>query len=88
MADADRSYGAPTEPVVDAGSVARMAVIGDVHGNAVALRAVLEHIRSTRVERVVCLGDVATLGPAPHEVFEMDARVWLELDPRQMAPIE
>ena len=24
----------------------------------------------------------------PHEVFEMDAPVWLELDPRQMAPIE
>jgi iron(III) transport system ATP-binding protein len=24
----------------------------------------------------------------PQEVFEVDARVWLELDPRQMAPIE
>ena len=24
----------------------------------------------------------------PHEVFEVDARVWLELDPGQMAPIE
>jgi len=24
----------------------------------------------------------------PHEVFEVDARVWLELDPHQMAPIE
>ena len=24
----------------------------------------------------------------PHEVFEVDARVWLELDPRQLAPIE
>ena len=24
----------------------------------------------------------------PHEVFEVGARVWLELDPRQMAPIE
>jgi iron(III) transport system ATP-binding protein len=23
----------------------------------------------------------------PHEVFEVDAKVWLELDPRQMAPI-
>lgn len=24
----------------------------------------------------------------PHEVFDLDARVWLEMDPRQMAPIE
>jgi iron(III) transport system ATP-binding protein len=23
----------------------------------------------------------------PHEVFEMDESVWLEIDPRQMAPI-
>ena len=24
----------------------------------------------------------------PHEVFDLDARVWLEMDPLQMAPIE
>jgi putative phosphoesterase len=53
----------------------RIALISDVHGNAVALRAVLEHIRSTRVDRIVCLGDVATLGPAPHEVFEILAEL-------------
>ncbi len=31
---------------------------------------------------------VLRVSARPHEVFEMDARVWLELDPRQMAPIE
>lgn len=36
----------------------------------VALRAVLERIASERVDRVVCLGDVATLGPEPARVIE------------------
>jgi hypothetical protein len=31
---------------------------------------------------------VLRVSARPHEVFEADARVWLELDPRQMAPIE
>ena len=33
-------------------------------------------------------GLVLRVSARPHEVFETDARVWLELDPRQMAPIE
>jgi putative phosphoesterase len=49
----------------------RVALISDIHGNAVALRAVLEEIRAARVDRIVCLGDVATLGPSPHEVLEI-----------------
>jgi putative phosphoesterase len=53
----------------------RVALISDLHGNAVALHAVLESIRESRVDRVVCLGDVATLGPAPHEVIEMLAEL-------------
>jgi putative phosphoesterase len=47
----------------------RVALISDLHGNAVALRAVLADIRSLGVDRIVCLGDVATLGPRPHEVI-------------------
>jgi len=49
----------------------RIALISDIHANAVALRAVLTQIRQERVDRVVCLGDVATLGPAPHAVLEL-----------------
>jgi putative phosphoesterase len=48
----------------------RIALISDLHGNAVSLRAVLDAIAGERVDRIVCLGDVATLGPAPSEVIE------------------
>jgi len=48
----------------------RTALISDLHGNIVALRAVLEHIDRSGVDRIVCLGDVATLGPAPGQVLE------------------
>jgi putative phosphoesterase len=48
----------------------RVALISDLHGNLVALRAVLEDVRRSNVDRLVCLGDVATLGPAPREVLE------------------
>src|SRR5947208_1397398 len=39
----------------------RVAVIADIHGNLAALDAVLADVAGTRVDRVVCLGDVATL---------------------------
>src|SRR5262249_52036213 len=45
------------------------AIISDIHGNLPALEAVLAEIAAERVERIVCLGDVATLGPQPHEVI-------------------
>ncbi len=48
----------------------RVALISDLHGNLVALRAVLDDIRASNVDRLICLGDVATLGPAPREVLE------------------
>jgi putative phosphoesterase len=47
----------------------RVALISDLHGNLVALRSVLAQLTTARVDRVVCLGDVATLGPAPGEVI-------------------
>lgn len=51
----------------------RLALISDVHGNAVALRAVLDDIESRGIERVICLGDVATLGPSPARCIELVA---------------
>jgi putative phosphoesterase len=47
----------------------RIAVISDIHGNQVALRVVLAHIQQTGAELLVCLGDVATLGPEPRAVM-------------------
>jgi predicted phosphodiesterase len=48
----------------------RIALISDIHGNNVALDAVLADIRKQYVDSVVCLGDVATLGPQPVETLE------------------
>lgn len=50
-------------------SMTRIALISDLHGNAIAFDAVLEELRRSAVERIVCLGDVATLGPRPLEVL-------------------
>jgi putative phosphoesterase len=49
----------------------RVALISDIHGNEIALRAVLADIARVRVDEVVCLGDVATLGPRPRAVLEI-----------------
>jgi len=49
--------------------VTRVGLISDLHGNAVALRAVLAELRG--VDRIVCLGDCATLGPHPREVLAL-----------------
>jgi predicted phosphodiesterase len=45
----------------------RLALIADLHGNLLALEAVLADLAREGVERVVCLGDVAATGPQPHE---------------------
>ena len=55
----ERDYGAPAEPVVDAGPVSRVAVLGDVHGNSVAFEAVLEEIRADPPDLVVVNGDLS-----------------------------
>lgn len=49
----------------------RIALISDIHGNAIALEAVLADIERIGVDQVVCLGDVATLGPAPQPSIDM-----------------
>lgn len=49
----------------------RVALISDLHGNEIALRAVLEDAERAGVDQLVCLGDVATLGPAPEAVIDL-----------------
>jgi predicted phosphodiesterase len=48
----------------------RIALISDLHANQLALDAVLGDARRVGVDRLVCLGDVATLGPRPREVIQ------------------
>ena len=48
----------------------RIAVLGDIHANLPALRAVLEDIERIGVNAVYCVGDVVGRGPHPNEVVE------------------
>jgi predicted phosphodiesterase len=49
----------------------RIALISDIHGNEIALRAVLDDARRAGVDGIACLGDVATLGPRPRQVLQL-----------------
>jgi putative phosphoesterase len=46
----------------------RIALISDIQGNFVALDTVLARIDTEVVDKVICLGDVAS-GPQPHQVL-------------------
>ncbi len=46
----------------------RVGLIADIHGNLTALETVLAKIEREPVDRLLCLGDVAALGPEPSEV--------------------
>ncbi|MCI0713655.1 MAG: metallophosphatase family protein [Chloroflexi bacterium] len=48
----------------------QVAFISDIHGNLISLNAVLADIDREQVDELVCLGDVATLGPQPRETVD------------------
>jgi len=47
----------------------RFAFISDIHGNLQSLELVLTDIQRGQVDQIVCLGDIASLGPQPREVI-------------------
>lgn len=47
----------------------RIALISDIHSNIVALEATLDAVERAEVDDLVCLGDVASLGPHPQAVL-------------------
>ncbi len=49
----------------------RLALISDIHGNDIALQAVIDDINQKGVDTIMCLGDVAALGPRPGETVQM-----------------
>ena len=49
----------------------RTAILSDIHGNLNALRAVMDHVESQNVDRLVCLGDVVGYGPRPCECLDV-----------------
>lgn len=46
-----------------------VAIISDIHGNLVALNAVLNAITARNIQQIICLGDLAATGPQPREVI-------------------
>ena len=48
----------------------RLAVLSDIHGNMIALKAVLDNIKTKNVDRIVCLGDLAMAGPEPNKTID------------------
>lgn len=47
----------------------RIGLIADIHGNLVALETVLAELAEESIDDLVCLGDVAALGPQPGAVL-------------------
>lgn len=47
----------------------RIAIIADIHGNLVSFEAVLADIEREQVDQIICLGDIATIGPQPNAVI-------------------
>jgi predicted phosphodiesterase len=49
----------------------RVIVLSDVHGNCLALETVLEDLRRTSYDHIVCNGDMIQSGPQPHETVQL-----------------
>jgi len=48
----------------------RIAIIGDIHANLPALRAVVDDVARIGADAIYCVGDVVGRGPHPNEVVE------------------
>ncbi|MGZ8502218.1 MAG: metallophosphoesterase family protein, partial [Candidatus Limnocylindrales bacterium] len=58
--------------------MARIALFGDIHGNALALAAVRKAVRASKPDAVLIAGDLVLNGPEPAEA--VDAVRELEAD--------
>ncbi|MFZ5967055.1 MAG: metallophosphoesterase family protein [Bacillota bacterium] len=60
----------------------RIAVISDVHANAIALEAVIKYIEERHVDEWIFLGDLVMNGPRPQEAFhklkELSPIAWIK----------
>ena len=60
-----------------------LALVSDIHGNDVALAAVVAELERLGTTRVICLGDAVQGGPQPArgEVAEPDRELHLQAGP-------
>lgn len=45
----------------------QLALISDIHGNAIAFQAVLQQLERKQIDHIICLGDAIATGPQPAE---------------------
>jgi predicted phosphodiesterase len=48
-----------------------IAVLGDIHGNLEALRAVLQALKDLHIQRIFCTGDIVGYGASPRECIDL-----------------
>lgn len=48
----------------------RIGLIADIHGNLLALEIVLQELVQEQIDQIICLGDIASLGPQPRQVID------------------
>ena len=53
----------------------RIAIISDIHANQFALKRVLVDLENQNIDQIICLGDVASSGPMPHETVQLLSRL-------------
>ncbi len=49
----------------------KIGIISDIHANLIALENVLSDLDELKVDKILCLGDITTLGPSPVETIEL-----------------
>ncbi len=49
----------------------KIAIISDLHGNITATKEVLEDIKSKKVDKIYCTGDLVGYAPFPNEIIEL-----------------
>lgn len=49
----------------------RLGILSDVHGNRLALEAVLDEFDARGIDRLICLGDVVGYGPEPEACLDL-----------------
>jgi hypothetical protein len=54
--------------------VTRLAILSDIHGNSIALEAVLSDLAPFRVDQIVVAGDIVNWGPSSAQVMERITR--------------
>ena len=48
----------------------KLGVITDIHNNLTALKAVMEKLKQTECDNIICCGDIIGIGPCPEETVQ------------------